>query len=119
MHKKINQLFWGSVILLAVSTMIPGTSLVAQANSQNTKAAYPKSFVEEYLKRCIRRSMAEGLPEEEAGKVCSCTINRFQARYSLTEFKTLTQAADNQNGAAVQALREVGYACFDDILYED
>jgi hypothetical protein len=117
---KIKQLFWGSAILLTVSSLLPGTSLIAEANSLGRKANYPKSFVEEYIKKCVRQSIAEGLPAEDARKVCDCTINRFQARYTLTEFKTIARASESeQNGAAVEALREVGYACFEDILFED
>jgi hypothetical protein len=116
----MKQLFWGSVMLLTASSLLPGTYLIAEANSPNAKASYPKSFVEEYIKKCMRRSIAEGLPAEDARKVCDCTINRFQARYSFTEFQTITKAAENQqNGAAVEALREVGYACFEDILFEE
>ena len=79
---------------------------------------YPDSYVSNYLKNCMQRTLAEGLPQEQAQSLCDCTINRFQSQFTIDEFKTLTEAAKDKPEAAA-ALSEVGESCFEEILYAE
>jgi hypothetical protein len=87
---------------------------VAQTNTANP---YPPEYVREYTEDCIKASMTEGLLEEEAKTLCTCTLNRFQQQYTLDEFKKLTEASKTDRTAA-DALVTVGESCLEEILYE-
>ncbi|MBE9167363.1 hypothetical protein IQ238_07420 [Pleurocapsales cyanobacterium LEGE 06147] len=91
-----------------------GIKAVAQTNTANR---YPPEYVREYMEDCVKESMAEGLPEEEAKTLCTCTLNRFQQQYTLDEFKKLTEASKTDQTAA-DALITVGESCLEEILYE-
>ena len=98
-------------ILSFVLPFVIGNSGLAVAQNR-----YPDSYVSNYLKSCMQRSQAEGLPQEQAQSLCSCTISRFQSQYTIEQFKALTEAAkDNPEAAA--ALTDVGESCFEEILY--
>lgn len=88
---------------------------VAQTNTANS---YPPEYVREYMEDCVKASMAEGLPEEEAKTLCTCTLNQFQQQYPLEEFKKLTEASKTDRAAA-DALVTVGESCLEEILYEE
>ena len=95
--------------------LAPPNKLLATTKQE---AKYPENYVSDYIKSCIQRATAEGLPELDAESVCNCTIARFQAQYTLDELNELTKTADS-NPEAAEALREVGTACFEEILYEN
>lgn len=86
-------------------------------NSTETTHQYPQNYVQNYLQDCIETSMTEGLPEEDAQTLCNCTINQFQQKYSLREFKQLAAASQTDENAAT-SLIEVGELCFEDILFQ-
>ncbi|MGK7875508.1 MAG: hypothetical protein AB4426_20070 [Xenococcaceae cyanobacterium] len=115
MKTTFHQLSLVSAFLLTLSAVAYNGLLAAKAESPNPSPQY--SF-DDYKKECIQRSMAEGLPLEEAETLCTCTINEFQARYTIEEFKKLTQEA-KENEEAAEMLTEVGYSCFEEILFEE
>jgi hypothetical protein len=71
-----------------------------------------------YKQDCLKRSLQEGLPLDAAESVCNCAINEFRKRYSPQQFKEVTQQAETDRAVA-EKLREVGEACFEEILYEE
>lgn len=87
---------------------------LAQTNTTNR---YPAEYVREYMEDCAKASIAEGLPEEDAKTLCTCTLNQFQKQYTLDEFKKLTEASKTDRTAA-DALVTVGESCLEEILYE-
>jgi hypothetical protein len=93
--------------------------VLAQSDRPNPKAnTYPPEYVKEYLQNCVETSMQEGLLQAEAKTLCDCTINKFQQKYTLQEFKQLT-AASKTDRTAADALVDVGQLCFETILYEN
>lgn len=93
-------------------------ALAAEARNLVAQTPYPAEYISNYMKECVQRAIAEGLPEPEAQTVCNCTIASFQAQYTLDEFEALTKAA-NSNPEAAEALNEVGATCFEEVLYEN
>jgi hypothetical protein len=71
-----------------------------------------------YKQECLKQSQKEGLPAAASETVCNCVINDFRKRYNPVEFKKLTEQAQT-NRSVAQKLREVGEACFEEVLYED
>ena len=98
--------------IVTVKTELPSGSIIAQ----NTSRAY-SSFAE-YKTECLNDSRLQGFHPEDVQKLCSCVINTFEARYTLEQFKKLTQTAST-NAEAENTLVEVGEICFDQILYEN
>ncbi|WP_229639531.1 hypothetical protein [Waterburya agarophytonicola] len=92
---------------------------VAESSIKSDNSArYPEDFAREYITECIQTSMSEGLAEEEAQRLCDCTLNKFQSQYKLEEFKQLT--VDSLEDKKAEALLvEVGQICFEEILYEE
>ena len=102
-------------LLLTLFLLINGTAM-AQTTDEDSEV-YPGEFVRDYNQECIQTSMTEGLESIEAEQLCDCTINKFQSKYTLEEFKQLT-AASVRDKKAEMALVEVGQVCFEQILYE-
>ena len=105
--------------LLAFSFLCTN-SLMAVANSTATKQhadTYPPDFAKNYLKECVQVSMAEGLEEIDAKKLCDCTLVEFQQQYTHTEFEQLNAASETDENAK-NALIEVGQVCSEQILFE-
>ena len=102
--------------LLALSTIV--TVNLAMSNSIKAEdSKYPEEFVQQYQAECVPTSVAEGLSEEEAEKLCECTLNKFQSQYQLEEFQQLTiDSLEDEQAEAV--LVEVGQVCFEEMLYE-
>ena len=104
--------------LLTLSLLITNSFAVARASSESKDSnRYPQEFIEEYTTECMQTSMGEGLAESEAKTLCNCTINKFQSKYRLEEFKQLTIDSANDDEAKA-TLVEVGQVCFEQILYE-
>ncbi|GAB4231995.1 MAG: hypothetical protein Kow0049_14610 [Stanieria sp.] len=102
-----------------VSININNLFAVAQDNQSQPKTnTYPPEYISEYLQNCVKTSMQEGLLQPEAKTLCDCTLNKFQQKYTLEEFKQLT-AASKTDQTAADALVEVGQLCFETILYEN
>lgn len=109
------------LLLTLIPLLLPLNTSSAEAEilmtQQQPKYPYPQDFVADYLKTCNQEAMAQGLEKEDATKMCNCTLNKFQSQYSLGQFKKLREDSKN-NKQAAQTLREVGYSCLDEILYE-
>ena len=104
--------------LLTLSLLITNTTVVARASAESKNSnRYPPEFIEEYTTECMQTSIGEGLAEAEAETLCDCTIDKFQNKYKLEEFKQLTIDSAN-NDQAKATLVEVGQICFEQILYE-
>ena len=90
---------------------------IATAQSSEESLKYDPEFVQQYNQECIQTSMAEGLDDMAAKKLCDCTISKFQQKYTQEQFVKLTtsSATDKQ---AENALIEVGQICFEETLYE-
>jgi uncharacterized membrane protein len=110
MKKQLNKLSGLAAGLLTLTFISYSNSLVVQAQTNTTSQhKYPQSFVNEYMTTCLQRAAQEGLEEQDRYKLCSCTLNQFQARYSLEQFKKLAQSTRE----------DIGYQCLNNILYED
>ena len=121
MKPGIKKLSLIGAVFLTLSPIIYGGSVAVQAEtliSQSANNQYPKKFVDQYMKRCIKRATSEGLPAAESQEMCACTVTKFEGEYTLGEFKKLTRDS-LINQAAADKLTEVGYACLDELLYED
>lgn len=104
---------------LTAFLLLTGTTVVAEnIQKSDNSHQYPEEFKQSYAQECIQTSMTEGLTEQEAQKLCNCTIDKFQSQYSLEEFQQLTTAS-RQDKKAETALVEVGQVCFEEILYEE
>lgn len=108
---KIQQLSLFITLLLALSPF----ETMAQETPKNQ---YPEDFVQQYMADCKERSVTEGVPPEDTETFCTCTLNEFQSQYTLEQFKKLT-ADSKENQDAADALSEVGFSCFEPILYEE
>ena len=102
-------------LFVTTSLLVTGTTAVV-AESQEAHQ-YPEKFKQGYAQECVQTSIAEGLAQEEAQKLCQCTLSKFQNQYSLEEFQQLTNASI-QDEQAEMALVEVGQVCFEEMLYE-
>ncbi|MEO1672737.1 MAG: hypothetical protein AAFR77_18495, partial [Cyanobacteria bacterium J06631_2] len=78
----------------------------------------PAEFVQQYQQECVQTSIAEGLEEVEAQRLCNCTIKEFQQQYALEEFQQLTVASATDKESET-ALVDVGQFCFEQLLYEE
>lgn len=98
---------------------ILGLSMSVHANpgliAQSTASA---TTFESYRQECVRRSRGEGLALDVANDLCNCTLKKFQARYTLAQFRALVQKSKTDKTAA-NSLSSVGEACFDEVLYEN
>ncbi len=111
MKTKLLLLSLVSVFLFTLSPVACNNLLAAEKESPETQQIaqkYPPDFIDDYMNSCTQLA-AEELPQEEAKQLCTCTINQFQAQYTLDEFKKL----------APEAKEDVGYSCFEEILYEE
>jgi hypothetical protein len=83
-------------------------------------AAPPPSATtfESYRQECLQRTQREGLANDVANDLCNCTMKKFQARYTLTQFRALVQKSKTDRTAA-RTLSALGEACFDEVLYEN
>ncbi len=96
-----------------------GHSLLAQTATIPVSNPYPEDFIANYMTDCQQMSQAGGIPPEDSQIFCRCTINQFQDQYTLEQFEQLTKESENNNQEASDNLSEVGYACLEEILYED
>ncbi len=96
-----------SLVLIAFVGLFQFLALgpAAQAQTQN-------SF-ENYHKQCLRRVERAGIKGTAAQEMCTCTINKFKQKYSLTEFTKLVQQSET-NQAIAKQLAEVGEECLYD-----
>lgn len=109
--------FYSSLLSLALLS-IAGVAFASGTTKAKETNQYPAEFVQDYNQECIQTSMAEGLAEIEAKRLCDCTINEFERQYDVAEFRNLT-AASTTDKEAETALIEVGQFCFEQILYEE
>lgn len=70
-----------------------------------------------YNEQCLVRSHREGLPVASAKSVCDCTIKTFRGKYTTEKFREMTKKSETDRRIANQ-LREVGEACFEQILFD-
>lgn len=92
--------------------------LASPVKAETDEYKYPQPVIAEYLKTCEERSLTEGLAQEDAKKLCTCTMNKFQNLYPVEEFNKLREEAKT-NKETAEELSEVGYTCLDQILYEE
>jgi uncharacterized membrane protein len=108
MKQQLQRYSWLTVGLLALITIGYNGNLSAWAQT-NTQNKYPQSFVDEYMATCLQRATEEGLEEQDRSQLCNCTLSKFQAKYTLEQFKQLSQSVRE----------DIGYQCLDEILYEE
>ena len=90
---------------------------IAPTLAETATQTYPLGYTKQYLEDCLRTSLAEGLAEPEATKLCDCTLAEFQEQYTLDAFKELSAKAETDETAANE-LVEVGQFCFESLLFE-
>ncbi|TVQ46108.1 MAG: hypothetical protein EA365_06395 [Gloeocapsa sp. DLM2.Bin57] len=109
MNKAFNSLLPLALRYIGIFCLLFIPGKVFAQESQPTPHVYPEDFVTDYLADCRELAIAEGLLPEDADILCQCTIDKFQAQYSFEEYEQLSQ----------EAKEEVGYDCFDELLFED
>lgn len=99
--------------------------LAAEENNQQVQPVqnqYPQELIDGYMNGCVqgasqKNEQGEGLSEEVANSLCTCTINKFQAKYSTEEFLQMVQDAQvNGNTQAADRLNETAFSCATEIL---
>ncbi|HEY9600174.1 MAG TPA: hypothetical protein V6C85_01080 [Allocoleopsis sp.] len=93
--------------LRAAQVHSPKPQTLAQQQRQNR---YPQDFINDYMRSCKQSAVKQGVSQQLAEKLCTCTINRFQARFTLDQFKALSRQAQ-QNGEPPEVFTEIGEAC--------
>ncbi len=106
---------WNILLTLSCMPLIASTT-VAETILEMPET-YPLEYAQQYLQDCQTTSLQEGLEEIEAKKLCDCTLREFEQKYNLTEFKQLNTAAATDENASNQLI-EVGYLCFEQLLFE-
>lgn len=81
-----------------------------QTIAQQRQNRYPPDFINDYMRNCKQSAVKQGVSQQLAEKLCTCTVNRFQARFTLEQFKTLSRQAQ-QNGEPPEVFTEIGEAC--------
>jgi hypothetical protein len=110
MKNRLDQFFGLALGLLALTAISYNSNLAALAQTNNNNPnKYPQTFVDEYMTTCLQRATQEGLEEQDRRQLCACTLTKFQASYSMEQFKKLSQSTRE----------DIGYQCLDEILYED
>ncbi|MDJ0688767.1 MAG: hypothetical protein QNJ41_09665 [Xenococcaceae cyanobacterium MO_188.B32] len=119
MRTKLALLFIFSLILTIFTPvrLSVAEEVVDTNDLSKTPARYPQDYVREYLQDCIQTAKEEGLVEKDAQTLCNCTLDKFQQKYTLTEFKQLTAASQTDDRAAT-SLIEVGELCLETILFQ-
>lgn len=80
---------------------------IAQSNQGNR---YPQNFINDYMKSCRQSAVKQGVSQQQADQLCTCTINRFQSRFTLDQFRALRQQAQ-QTRETPEVFTEIGLAC--------
>ncbi len=97
-----------------------GFSVIGQIAVADTVARqnqYPAADKEEYLIACQASSQQQGLDQQQAKTLCQCTLEQFQAKYTIDQFKQLyTQA--QQNSEPPDELVQVGLFCASQLSQE-
>ena len=108
-----------SSFLLFLSLFINIGSIAVAQDSKKSESSnkYDPEFIEQYHQECMETSIAEGLDEIAAEKLCNCTISEFQKQHTQAEFVRLTTASATDENAE-NSLIEVGQVCFEQTLYE-
>ena len=90
-----------------------------QSATLGNASDYSQEFVADYMNSCTKKAATRGLPPEMAPELCSCTIAKFQAQYTVDEFVQLRQQADENEPEVVDNFLEVGFECLESMLYEE
>lgn len=99
--------------------------ILAEESTQQVQPVqnqYPQELIDGYMSGCVRgasqkNEQGQGLSEEVANSLCTCTINKFQAKYSTEEFLQMVQDAQvNGNTQAASSLNETAFSCATEVL---
>ncbi|MBE9127509.1 MULTISPECIES: hypothetical protein [unclassified Coleofasciculus] len=110
MKSAFRRLSLASTFLLTFALVTYGTIPAAKAQNK-----YPPQVVTNYMRGCQQSAVNGGLSEAQAERVCACTINRFQARFTIEQFRELLQRA-RETGGQPQELVEIGQACAQEVF---
>ena len=102
---------------LLLALFFPTILVPLPSSAENNQ--YPQEYVADYMNSCAENAIARGLPPEMAPELCSCTINKFQSKYTLDQFTQLRQQADANEPAVVESFLEVGFQCVENMLYNN
>ncbi|MEC4894420.1 MAG: hypothetical protein SAL07_13915 [Oscillatoria sp. PMC 1051.18] len=86
----------------------------AQTPQQNTTNTYPQELVEVFTQSCVTSAVDSGLTEQPAQFICSCSIQKFQNRYTLEEFIELTQ--QTPAGTIPEVFTEITSSCVAELI---
>lgn len=95
---------------LLTGSLVSATYAQSQTPQLLAQNTYPEDFVAEYLAKCQQSTIEAGMSAQQAAKLCDCTLNEFQAQFSVEEFKALELQAE-EDLDAFSTLAEVGEAC--------
>jgi hypothetical protein len=116
---KILSIFTTSIVsLLLVNSGNAKADRSNELPQQIAKNQYPQQQVSDYMKTCTQQAVSQKMSQQTAQTLCTCTINKFQAKYTSQELQKLMQSAP-KNEEAADRLTEVGYACLEEVLYEE
>lgn len=104
--------------LICTVSPVKAETFLAQQLKENK---YPQTSINKYIQACIPKAKERGLSQEEAQKLCQCTIKEFQKRYTLSEYNRLRERANRNNQSAdkleaADKLEEVGGYCFEELF---
>ncbi len=108
------------VTVLALLSVLFGYNSVTVAVTQaqtappKPKYQYPQEIIETYITLCTQQSVDQGLTPQQSKTLCNCTLNQFQARYSLDEFIRI-YAQVNQNQETPEEWIDIGLACAEEL----
>jgi hypothetical protein len=111
MKRTINQVARiGSFVFIPLVISINTTSSQAEnLIAQPVSHQYPKTFVDGFMNRCLQIASRRRLPADLANRVCNCTLTKVQAKYTVEQFKQLSQTTTEA----------IGFSCAKDILFEE
>jgi hypothetical protein len=121
-HKQLLRLSVFSVFLLTVPLLgyrglqsAEAQSKIPQNLAQRPPNRYPQNFINDYMRSCRQSAVKQGVSQQMAEKLCTCTINRFQSRFTLDQFKALSRQA-RQNGEPPEVFTQIGEACAEQLI---
>jgi hypothetical protein len=84
--------------------------------NSSPKNKYPQEVVGNFLKGCVSQAVSGGtLSEADAQKFCNCSIQKFQAKYTLEQFMTLANTLTTDSNS-MNKFNEVVNSCAQEVV---
>jgi sulfur relay (sulfurtransferase) complex TusBCD TusD component (DsrE family) len=99
-------LFTNLIVFSGVCTF-QGTTM---AENLSSRYQYPEAEQQAYLNACQRVSTEQGFSPQQATNLCQCTLEQYQNKYTLDQFRALYEAA-HQNDKVPTEFIKAGIFC--------